>query len=96
MSNQVEDSPLEVGGGKRILFIDRDGVILQEPPVDFQVDSTEKTSFIKVTEIRWTNLFFILPEYSYKSVWTYIKISKGLSGNQFMYLLKYSINKPDY
>ena len=32
---------------KRILFIDRDGVILQEPPTDFQVDSIEKTSFVK-------------------------------------------------
>ncbi len=32
--------------GKRILFIDRDGVILQEPPTDFQVDSTDKTSFV--------------------------------------------------
>lgn len=31
---------------KRILFIDRDGVILQEPPIDFQVDSIEKTSFV--------------------------------------------------
>ncbi len=31
---------------KRILFIDRDGVVLQEPPTDFQVDSTEKTSFV--------------------------------------------------
>ena len=31
---------------KRILFIDRDGIVLQEPPVDFQVDSIEKTSFV--------------------------------------------------
>jgi imidazoleglycerol-phosphate dehydratase/histidinol-phosphatase len=31
---------------KRILFIDRDGVVLQEPPSDYQVDSTDKTSFI--------------------------------------------------
>ncbi len=32
---------------KRILFIDRDGVILQEPPSNFQVDSIEKTTFVK-------------------------------------------------
>ncbi len=32
---------------KRVLFIDRDGVILQEPPSDFQVDSTDKTIFVK-------------------------------------------------
>ena len=31
---------------KRILFIDRDGVVLLEPPSDFQVDSTDKTSFL--------------------------------------------------
>lgn len=29
-----------------VLFIDRDGVILAEPPTDFQVDSLEKTSFV--------------------------------------------------
>jgi len=32
---------------KRVLFIDRDGVILQEPPENYQVDSLEKTSFVK-------------------------------------------------
>lgn len=31
---------------KRILFIDRDGVILVEPESDFQIDSTHKTSFV--------------------------------------------------
>lgn len=33
-------------GKKRILFIDRDGVVLEEPPTDFQVDSIAKTTFI--------------------------------------------------
>ncbi len=30
-----------------VLFIDRDGVVLQEPPSDFQVDSIDKTSFVR-------------------------------------------------
>ncbi|MFY7653350.1 MAG: bifunctional histidinol-phosphatase/imidazoleglycerol-phosphate dehydratase HisB [Chitinophagaceae bacterium] len=29
-----------------ILFIDRDGIILQEPPTDFQIDSINKTRFV--------------------------------------------------
>ena len=31
---------------KPILFIDRDGVILEEPKSDYQIDSIQKTSFI--------------------------------------------------
>ncbi len=48
---------------KRILFIDRDGVILQEPPHDFQVDSIDKTSFVPGAIVGLSNIAASLDYY---------------------------------
>jgi len=48
---------------KRILFIDRDGVILREPPQDFQVDSTDKTSFVPGAIVGLSNIAASLDYY---------------------------------
>ncbi|HMG66482.1 MAG TPA: bifunctional histidinol-phosphatase/imidazoleglycerol-phosphate dehydratase HisB [Chitinophagaceae bacterium] len=44
IENTFESIPAD-NGGKRILFIDRDGVILKESPPSYQVDSWEKLEF---------------------------------------------------
>ncbi len=50
---------------QRILFIDRDGVILQEPPGTYQVDSLEKTSFVSGAI---STLSKIAAEFDYRKV----------------------------
>lgn len=46
MSDVTTDTKAMAGKGKRVLFLDRDGVVLIEPPTGFQIDSIEKTAFI--------------------------------------------------
>ena len=48
-----------------ILFIDRDGVILEEPSLDYQIDSIDKTRFVKGAI---TNLHKIATELGYYKV----------------------------
>ena len=52
MSDATIESPNTIpsfsgnGGSTRVLFLDRDGVVLVEPPTDFQIDSVDKTIFL--------------------------------------------------
>lgn len=50
---------------QKILFIDRDGTIIVEPPIDFQVDSLEKLAFLPKA---LSNLRKIAEETDYKLV----------------------------
>ncbi|MBE6310860.1 MAG: bifunctional histidinol-phosphatase/imidazoleglycerol-phosphate dehydratase HisB [Bacteroidales bacterium] len=50
---------------KRALFIDRDGTIIVEPPIDFQVDSLEKLEFVPRV---MHNLHFIKTHLDYELV----------------------------
>ena len=50
---------------KKVLFIDRDGTIILEPPVDYQVDSFEKLAFYPKAI---TNLYKIATELDYELV----------------------------
>lgn len=50
---------------QKVLFIDRDGTLIKEPPVDYQVDSLEKLEFLPGV---FRNLFHIRQTTDYKLV----------------------------
>jgi imidazoleglycerol-phosphate dehydratase/histidinol-phosphatase len=45
MNDSIINSPFRKWGGKRILFVDRDGTIIKEAPPTYQIDSFEKLEF---------------------------------------------------
>ena len=50
---------------KKVLFIDRDGTIVVEPPIDYQLDSLDKLEFIPGV---FKNLGFIRSKLDYEFV----------------------------
>jgi imidazoleglycerol-phosphate dehydratase/histidinol-phosphatase len=58
---------------RKVLFIDRDGTIIIEPPVTFQVDSVEQIEFLPAV-IR--NLFFIRTKLDFE--WALVTNQDGL------------------
>jgi len=63
---------------KRVLFIDRDGTIIKEPPTDYQVDSLEKLEFLPKAI---SNLRKIAEETDYELVM--VTNQDGLGTNSF-------------
>lgn len=63
---------------KQILFIDRDGVVLEEPPIDFQIDAIDKTNFVKGA---LTNLSRIAADFDFHKVM--VTNQDGLGTNSY-------------
>ncbi|WNJ18725.1 bifunctional histidinol-phosphatase/imidazoleglycerol-phosphate dehydratase HisB [Pontibacter sp. G13] len=63
---------------KRVLFIDRDGTIIVEPPTDYQVDSLEKLAFVPKA-IR--NLYEIRSQLDFE--WAMVTNQDGLGTDAF-------------
>ena len=63
---------------KRVLFLDRDGVLIKEPPIDFQVDSLEKLEFVEGVI---TNLSIVKQELDFE--WAMVTNQDGLGTDFF-------------
>jgi imidazoleglycerol-phosphate dehydratase/histidinol-phosphatase len=65
---------------KKVLFIDRDGTLIVEPPDDFQVDSLEKLEFIPKV---FRNLFLIIQNLDFELVMVSNQDGLGSPGYPF-------------
>ena len=63
---------------KRALFIDRDGTLVIEPPVDYQLDSLEKLTFYPKV---FRNLYFIRKNLDFE--WVMVTNQDGLGTAAF-------------
>ena len=63
---------------KRVVFIDRDGTLITEPPVDFQVDSFEKLTFYPKV---FRNLYQLQQRLDYE--WAMVTNQDGLGTESF-------------
>ncbi len=50
-------------------------------------------ALVKQANLRWQRMFYTLPETSYKSVFTYIRLSGGIKPKQLYYLITFTMNK---
>ncbi len=69
----MTENQVQVAPKKKVLFIDRDGTIIEEPPVTFQVDSLEEMVFLP-TVLR--NLYFLRKKLDFE--WALVTNQDGL------------------